>query len=75
VRRKVDDLIACPVCYGEGKVYRMTPFYESMTTQAQGETFGWTGATHEWRICPACRGSCVIHSGNGSKKRRKAQHG
>lgn len=50
----------CPVCGGEGRVYRMTTAYETMATQAAGSSFGWTGQTHEWRTCHACGGSGLL---------------
>lgn len=50
----------CPVCDGEGRVYRMTSAYEMVATQASGGTFGWTGQTHEWRECRACGGSGLL---------------
>ena len=52
----------CPVCKGEGQVYRMTPAYEAMVTQANA-SFGWTAETHEWRPCPLCYGAKVIFPG------------
>jgi DnaJ-class molecular chaperone len=51
---------ACPVCNGEGRVYRMTGSYEAMVAQAAGGSFGWTGPTHEWRPCRACAGRGVL---------------
>lgn len=50
----------CPVCEGEGRVFRMTPAYEAMAATAAGRTFGWTGETHEWRPCHACKGLGMV---------------
>jgi DnaJ-class molecular chaperone len=49
----------CPMCQGEGRVYRMTAAYEAMATSAPG-TFGWTGSTHEWRTCRICSGKGLV---------------
>jgi len=51
---------ACPVCLGEGRVYRMTASYEAMATNASGGSFGWTGPTHEWRTCRVCDGKGIL---------------
>jgi uncharacterized C2H2 Zn-finger protein len=51
---------ACPVCNGEGKVFRMTDSYRAVVAEANGNSFGWTGPTHEWRTCHACGGSGLI---------------
>jgi hypothetical protein len=49
----------CPVCNGEGRVYRMTPAYEVVVAQSVGN-FSWTGPTHEWRRCIPCGGTGLI---------------
>ena len=51
--------VSCPVCQGEGSVYRMTRAYQAMATAATGG-FGWTGQTHEWRACHPCNGTGLL---------------
>ena len=51
---------ACPVCNGEGRVFRMTPGYEAMAVAANGNPFSWIGTTHEWRLCKPCSGTGLL---------------
>jgi len=53
-------IVMCPVCLGEGRVYRMTAAYEATAAAAAGGSFGWTGPTHEWRSCKPCLGQGVF---------------
>lgn len=50
----------CPVCSGEGRVYRMTAAYEAMAGRAPGGMFSWAGPTHEWRTCRVCDGAGLL---------------
>ncbi len=52
--------VACPVCNGEGRVFRMTPEYEAMANIANGDSFAWIGTTHEWRSCKPCGGTGLL---------------
>jgi len=57
-KRKVTVQL-CPMCNGEGRVYRWTPAYEAAATEAGGRSFSWTGPTHEWRTCRICDGKGI----------------
>jgi hypothetical protein len=50
----------CPACDGDGKVMRMTDAYAGMVAVANGQPFGWTGETHEWRTCRVCGGTGLL---------------
>lgn len=50
----------CPVCGGEGRVYRRTPAYEAMVAAATGWTFRGSARRNWWRECNPCGGSGLI---------------